>query len=153
MAYNEFAEVVARYPILEKWRSNELDVTSHLIFYAEAELNGRLAQQFTIPFSPAPPVIKDLAGQYTYLHALQTRGKGEDAKAFREQLEARIKRILDGEEFIYSGSGTTFEAADSSSGIWSSNENYHPVHSMLDAENSKTVIDPDRLDAEESERP
>ncbi len=63
----------------------------------------------------------------------------------------RIDGIKEGKEYIYTGSDTIIPSGAGQE-IWSTVKDYYPVHSMLDAEDIHTQIDPDRIDDLEDER-
>lgn len=149
--YVKHSEVIARYPLIDTWGLTETQVNSDLIFYAEQELNGRLGGMFTVPFTPAHPTVKDLTIDLCYDRVLKTKDP-EKSKYFHDLLMARFQRIIDGEEFIYTDSGTILESADTADDIWSNDMNYLPTHTMLDPESDYTEIDPDLLDNLEDER-
>ena len=83
MGYVTYSDCVVRYPILEEWPGANMAVNSHLIYYGEVELNSKLAPKYTVPFSPAPPVIKDLAIDFAYMKSLLY---GNDTKRWAERL-------------------------------------------------------------------
>ncbi len=64
MTYVKYLDVIARYSILKTWGKSETEVTSDLIYYAEMELNSRLASHFSVPFSDSHPTVKDLTMIY-----------------------------------------------------------------------------------------
>ena len=105
MPYITSTELLARYRILEKWGLDPTQISSDLIFYAESELNSRLASAFTVPFSAAHPTIKDLTMDLSYCKALETK----DLKRWEARYKIvtdRITDIKEGRAFIVTGSGT-----------------------------------------------
>jgi hypothetical protein len=149
--YITYANVLERYPMLKTWSANSPYLNND-ITYAEQELNGRLATHFSVPFSGAHPTIKDLAIDLVYYRSLRLKDP-DHAEKFKESIIGRIEGLKKGDEYIYTDSNTTIEADATKAGeVWSNLEDYHPTFSMLDAENAKSVIDPDRIEAEEDER-
>jgi len=144
------AEVIARYPLLDTWGFTETQVNSDLIFYAEQELNGRLGGRFTVPFTPAHPTVKDLTIDLCYDRVLKTKDP-DKSKYFHDLLMARIQRIIDGEEFIYTDSGT-LESTEQTDDIWSTDMDYLPTHTMLDPESAYTQVDSSLMYDLEDER-
>ena len=151
MPYTTFAELIIRYPVTAKWAANTVDVSSDLIYYAEMELNGRLASHFSVPFSASHPTVKDLTVDLAYYNALKTRIP-KDAKIIHDVVIGRIDNIKEGKEYIYTGSGTTIAPSAQTAQIWSNLEDYHPVHTMLGAENAFTRVSSGLLEALEDER-
>ena len=151
MSYTDYEEVIIRYPMIKTWAKTEIEVSSDLIYYAEMELNGRLASHFSVPFSASHPTIKDLAIDLTYYNALKTRIP-KSAKEIHNVVIGRIDDIKGGKEYIYTGSGTTIAPSAQTAQIWSNLEDYHPVHTMLGAENAFTRVSSGLLEALEDER-
>jgi hypothetical protein len=147
MSYVSYAEVVGRYPILEKWAETEMAVTSDLIYYAEMRLNSLMAPAFSVPFSGSHPTVKDLTIDLAYHRAMLTHD-AEGAEAFEKAVLGRIDRIKDGKEYIYTESYTVIkpEAQGDEAAIWSNTKDYHPVHTMLGAEHEDTIISSERLE-------
>jgi len=151
MSYTDYEEVIIRYPVLKTWAKTAIEVNSDLIYYAEMELNGRLASHFSVPFSGSHPTVKDLTIDLAYYNALKTRVP-KDAQKIHDVVIGRIEAIKDGEEYIYTGSGTTITPAPQTGQIWSNLQDYHPVHTMLGAESPYTQVSSERLDALEDVR-
>ncbi len=152
MAYATYEEMILRYPLVKTWGDNSpTDVNSGLIYFAEIELNSKLATHYTVPFSAAHPTVKDLTIELAYYRVLaQTDAK--KAKELNDRIIGRIDRLKSGNEYIYTGSGTTIVPSAPGQSIWSTVKDYHPVHSMLDAESGYTVVDSDLLQAERDAR-
>ena len=152
MAYITYSELTTRYATVANWSGSETQVNSGLIHYAEVELNSRLASHFSVPFATAYPVIKDITMDIAYYKSLVMRDP-EKAKLVKEALNDRIEALKNGDELIYTDSGTLIEASPTTgSELWSNYEDYHPVHSMLDAEDPLTRVDSNYIDALENER-
>jgi len=149
MSYADYNDVIIRYPIIASWGKTESEVSSDLIYFAEMELNGRLGSHFTVPFTTVYPIVKDLTIDLAYYRALRTKDP-KKANEIRGAVMGRIDDIKAGKEFIYTGSGTL--EASGGIEIWSTTEDYHPVHSMLDAEDPLTDISSERLYDEADER-
>ena len=151
MSYATFAELIVRYPVVAKWATNTVDVSSDLIYNAENELNGRFASHFSVPFSASHPTVKDLTLDLSYYNAIKTRVP-KDAQRIHDVIIGRINDIKEGKEYIYTGSGTTIAPNASTDQVWSNLQDYHPVHSMLGAESPFTHISSERLQDLEDER-
>jgi len=149
--YADYDECVARYAALATWGKTPTEVSSDLIYYAEIELNGRLGSHFSVPFSADHPTVKDLTIDLAYYRAIRTTDPSK-AKALHAAVLGRIDDIKKGKEYIYTGSGTIILPDGADQEIWSTTQDYHPVHGMLEAEDAGSRIDPDRLDDESDER-
>ena len=136
-------ELYARYPGFEE--NSTTNVNSDILYYAAREVEARLAKNFSVPFSENYPVVKDLvitAAWVRYQRDIDVK----EGERLAKLLDERFKRILKGEEEIVSATGEvlgrTSRDADTP---WSTTENWHPVHSMLGAENEYTHVSSDRL--------
>lgn len=147
MSLVSYAELTKRYRYFETFSQD--NVTDDLLYYAEIEVNGRLASHFTVPFSDAHPTVKDLIMDMAAYRAYRIKDPKKAAE-LKDSVIGRIEDIKKGVEFIYTGSGTTIEPNVAEAVVWDANEDYHPVHSMLDGEYS--FVNSDRLEAEEDER-
>jgi hypothetical protein len=150
MTYATYDEVIERYPALARIASTPTRMNSGFIHYAEQELNGRLSSKFTVPFSEAYPTIKDLAIDLTYYRFLLVN-EPDKAKAFHDHIISRIDNIKAGKEYIMTASGTIY-AQGGGTDIWSTTMDYHPTHSMHDAESAYSLVSSDRLYDEEAVR-
>jgi len=150
--YATYSDCSVRYPILSKWNPSSVSaVNSDLVYYAEKEIDGRLASHFAVPFTDVPPTISDLTIDYVYLKMLRSRDLDKAAE-FEKILDARIERLKEGEEYIFTESGTTIAPAGASDGVWSNTKDYYPVHSILDADSPYAGFDSDMIDDEEDIR-
>lgn len=149
--YIEYEDVIARYEVIKTWGKTPTEVNSDLIYYAEMELNSRLASHFSVPFSAAHPTVKDLAIDLCYLKALRTRDP-KKANDIEKAVLGRIDALKEGREYIYTGSGTQIVPEGADQEVWSTTQDYHPVHGILDAEHEDVGIDDDRIEDEEDER-
>ena len=144
MAYVTFADVVLRYPLLKTSYQFTADVSSDVIYYAEKQLEGMLASHFTVPFAAAHPTVKDLAIDMSYYKAISLVDPDKAEKIWTT-IGRRIDALKAGKESMITGSGTLDPAATSRGAVWSNVSDYHPVHSMLDADDGYTMISSERL--------
>ena len=152
MAYITYQELLTRYPQFKSWHEgNESLVNSFAIYYAESELNARLAPAFSVPFSPAPSVIKDLTFDLTYAKMMRSLNPDDYTKLYDSVVE-RIQNFVDGVEIIVTDSGTQMQATFPSAEIWSSTMDFHATHSMLDAESEYTHVSSEMTYVLENER-
>jgi hypothetical protein len=148
MSYATYDELITRYPQASKWAETQAQVENSFLYFAEAELNGLLASAFTVPFvAPIPAAVTDITIDLAYARKMRSQDP-EKAVAIEKAVYDRIQRIKDGDEIIL----TTTSTLQSESQIWSSTQNYHPVHSMLDAESAYTMVSSEMLTAAEDER-
>jgi hypothetical protein len=151
--YITYSDVSLRYPIIKTWISESPILANDIITYAEHELNSRLSTHYSVPFSAAHPTVKDLCIDLSYLRTLRNRDT-KQAGVLKKYIDERIENLKTGKEYIMTDSYTYIEpdATKGNQEIWSTVMDYHPVHSMLDADNAYTNIDSNRIQDEEDER-
>lgn len=139
--------------MLTTWADSCNMISTDTIVYAEHMLNGLLSTHFSVPFSGSHPTIKDLAIDLTYYKTMIVKDP-EKAEKIKDAIIGRIERIKAGKEYIMTDSYTTITPDSTIAGgeVWSNNIDYHPVFSMLDAESEYSIIDSNRLSAEEDVR-
>ena len=152
--YADYEDLILRYPVLENWGEiYEMDVNSALIYYAEVELNGRLASHFTVPFSGTPPTVRDLTIDLSYYRTIRTTDV-DKAETLHDTVMGRIQDIKDGKEFIYTGSGTVIKPDESVSQetVWSSTGSWHPTFGMSDYDGPASEVSSSMLEYEADQR-
>jgi len=151
MSYTDYEEVIIRYPMIKTWAKTEVEVNSDLIYYAEMELNGRMASHFSVPFAASHPTVKDLAIDLAYYNALKTRVP-KDAKQIHDVVIGRIEAIKEGKEYLFTGSDTIIAPSEQTTQIWSNLMDYHPIHTVLGADSPYTRISSEQIQDLEDER-
>jgi hypothetical protein len=124
------------------------DIQDVLLSRAEAEVSGRLAARFSLPFSSDNETFKALAIDTVYVQNNLTRVP-EKAKALKESIDERIKALLDGSAQMVTVAGT-IASAMADGAIWSDTMNYSSTFGMSDIE--KSVVSSERLYAEDNSR-
>lgn len=129
---------------------------AQLDFYvdqAEAELNGRLAIRYTLPFSVAPAMVEALATEYALIKVMdrfftaEAPVKGDWKEVRRRELKELLENISEGAIcLVNSAYAVIGQRTDNS--IASNTSAYTPTFSHLDQ--TMQVVDKDRLDDEES---
>ncbi|HKJ88813.1 MAG TPA: hypothetical protein VKA48_09930 [Gammaproteobacteria bacterium] len=125
--YVDWAFVVSKYPRTERSGPAE-EINSFYIPYAEAELEGRLGPYFTTPFSDNNVTVKELAADLTYLRLGLM--KDADHKRVKGEVDARIKRLIGGDEAMATIDGTIVQAGGEV--VWSDTQGYHPIFGVDD---------------------
>lgn len=149
--YITYADLVLRYDVLKTWADSPAEVSSGLIYYAEMELNSLLASHFSVPFDGAHPTVKDICMDLCYYKALITKDP-EKAGQVRDAIIGRIDKIKNGDEYIYTESGTVIEPDGAKEKIWSPYQDYHAVFSMLDYDEAVSHVDSGLLEELRDER-
>ena len=145
--YIEWDDVVARYPATGRQNQDASEVTSSFIVGAEAYINARLAKSYTIPFTPVPQLIKDLAIDLTYVK--MAVGKVDDREVIKEHIIDTLNSLVDGDMVLVTDSGTTLAEVDN--GVWSELGSYTSRFDVDDPFNWEvssarlTAIENDRL--------
>lgn len=143
MTYATFEELLLRDSTYHDYSPES--VNSGTIYFAERDVEARLAQGYTVPFTAAHPTVKDL----TLMESLWRLERDLSRKTqMREELDARYGRLLSGTEILMTGSGGL---APSGAALepWSPLTDYKPTFDTRAPEDQR--IDPDRQDAEEAE--
>lgn len=103
-------------------------INSHFIFYAENELDSKLASKFTVPFSSNNVTVKDLSIDMTYIRAGNL--KAEEREELMEHVKYRINGLLDGSLSMLTTSGDAIAGVGET--VWSNTQGYHPVFGIGD---------------------
>lgn len=115
--YIDWADVSGRYGDFAKGPDASVADAS-FIPQAEAEVDGRLAVKYTVPFSPAPYIVQDLCIDLAYYKATIRQ---ENSKAIGKSLEDRFKAIIDGTLILTTSAGPVTATGNLA---WASNS-YH----------------------------
>jgi phage gp36-like protein len=122
--YINWADVTGRYKDFPKG-PDATDAENYFIVQAEAEVDGRLAPKYSVPFSPAPYLVKDLCVDLAYYKA---NIKQESSKLIRDDLERRFDAIIDGTLLLTTSAGVVAKTGDYA---WASNS-YHSSFGLDD---------------------
>ena len=138
--YVNWDDVVGRYPGIASIGGAD-QVGSDYIQYAEVEIEGRLAERYTVPFSDNNLTIRDLVIDLVYVKAGNL--SVEDYEQMADRLDKRIERLLEGREAMVTTSGDIIQRADEGA-AWSSTQDYAPtfgVGDVLDMHPDDTQIE------------
>jgi len=131
------AELLARYNYFDT--ASATNNNNDLLYYSEVEVIGRLSTHFDV-FTVGHPTVKDLIIDMANAKAGKIKDRADNYKA----VTGRIDEIKKGNEFIYTGSGTAIQPSAGDDVVWSTTMDYHPAHTMLDAEDS--FVSSDRME-------
>lgn len=122
--YIDWSDVAGRYVDIAKMSGAEA-ISSYWLNYAENELDARLAVRYTVPFSPAPPLVRDLAIDLTY-YRMTMRQKGSEV--IKSYIDERLGGLVGGTITLTDSSGTAL-AESAASVAWSEQDKagYHTV--------------------------
>lgn len=111
--YIDWAMVTGRYQDAAKL-AGDGPMGSYWLSGAEYEVDGFLASRYTVPFTPAPPIVQDLCIDLTYYKMTIQQKNSEKLWKY---IEKRIEMIINGTLVI----GTSGPAGVA----WSSAEGHH----------------------------
>jgi len=148
--YITYDDLIRRYSMIKKSYEDATDCEADLIVYAESELNGRLGKCFSNPL-PVNNTTKDICIDLCYYRHIRVKDP-KRAELLYKAIMGRIKGLCDGTEDMIDGSGNPIATTTAGAEVWSSTSDYYPTFSMLDASDPHTQVDPDLIDAEQSER-
>lgn len=116
--YTDWSNVTGRYgSAATKGDSNDLG--NYYVQGAEAELDAALAKRYTLPFTPTPPLLTDLATDMAYYRMIWM--DKERGPLLKEFIDSRLKGLIDGTLILTNSAGTTLGGTDTA---WSENT-YH----------------------------
>jgi hypothetical protein len=153
MGYITNSELAIRYPLVNRWVGvgSASIVNSHLIYYAEAEINALLSPYFSVPFSSnVPAIVQDLTLELCKVRIVSDQD-ADLAEKLRQSVIDRVKLLGEGGS-LPGIDGSTIVPSAPGAEIWSNTMNYHSTHSMLDAESEYTRISSEQLYDLENER-
>ncbi len=141
--YVEWDDVIDRYPVLDTLGGAD-ELSSGHIVYAEAYIDSRLANHYTVPFSNNNMTVRDLVIDDVYWRA--GKFKLDDAKDVRKMVGETINMLHKGEMTMIDTTGNIIDGIKKKIGLHSTTESYHSSFGMDTPENWH--IDQDLIGAE-----
>lgn len=139
-------DVNNRYPETAKVYDASQADSSH-VMYAINELESRLGNYFTVPFSENNLTAKDLAIDICFCKVYKYRDQ-EKAAMVSSDVGGRIDALIKGRANMITTSGDQLMSVGGT--VYSTTQNYHPVHGMGPIELS--VVDSGEIMDEENAR-
>jgi len=149
--YTTVPNVLSLYPRVGSLATVNSSSISFYIDQAENEINGYLANNYTLPFSASPPLVTTLSTEYSLVKILE-RFFTQEVGSTNAWVEERKKYIVDTLSKINDGTiGLVTNSGElivynSGDTIFSNTMNYTPTFTMLDE--TLQQIDSDRLEDE-----
>lgn len=123
-------QVVQRFPRATDVQSYGLTVESSYIYYAEADLDRRLAPYFTTPFSSNNVTATDLSIDMSYAKLIIYDDPDKYA-AIMGQVDTVIGDLIAGTAAMQTSSGDLV-LSSTGNGAWSNTSSYHSAFGMGD---------------------
>lgn len=114
MTYATYSDFCARYAT----KLGEAEVTSHLLPYAAARLEGALGPYFALPFAPDNLTARDLTLDLAYLLVLQRSKEPREAAALAAAVEARLAALAQGRAAMVTAAGGLLYAQAAPPAVW-----------------------------------
>lgn len=116
--YIDWSDVANRYADAAKIAGGSEAMKSNWINGAEAEIDARLALRYTVPFSPVPVLIKDIAADLAYWRMVMNREK--PPMQLIASVNSRLGGLADG-TLVLTISGTLTGYTDQ---MWSTTKDF-----------------------------
>jgi len=152
--YTSFEEIKQLYPKFEIVSLTTANVHGIYVLKAEGEINAKLANRYTVPFSRdnVPPVIKSIAQDLTAWYLLirvytqNKKDKNPWPDEWKKNADDLLEKLADGTMSLVDNSGNILGQSTSQMKIWSNTTDYNPAMDHRDSIEQR--IDPDRIDDE-----
>jgi hypothetical protein len=118
MIYATYSDFSTRYAT----KLTAAEVSSHLLPFASARLEGALAPYFPVPFAGNNLTATDLTIDLAYLLVLQRSKEPGDASALARHLESRLAALAGAQAAMITSSGEQLYAQAPQSAVWASHE-------------------------------
>ena len=115
--YIAWTDIAGRYPDTAKMMTDG-NASSYWLLTAEDEIDAFLAPRYTVPFTPAHGVVRDLCVDLTY-YKMIVRQEGADK--LWKYIDYRIKALLNGTMLLTTSGAALAQGTVS----WSSEEGHH----------------------------
>lgn len=140
-------DVTDRYPEIVKGSGDATRVNSNHLLHGVAELESRLCDKYTTPFSSNNLTAQDLAIDLTFakLYRYKDQKKVEQVEKY---VDSRIEKLLNGEAAMITNTGEVINSIGGT--VFSTTGNYHPVFGVTPVE--ALVVSSAEIIAEENAR-
>lgn len=115
-SYITWADLVNRYSDAAKLVGGAEAVKSSYINGAEAQIDAAAALRYTVPFTPVPEFVKDLAVDLAYFKIIATRQKLPEG--FKKFIDERLNGLACG-SYMLTSSGVALGASETA---WSTDQ-------------------------------
>lgn len=134
-------------------------IDTDLDFYitmSEAEIDGRLAPVYTLPFSSTPPLLRSIAAEYSFLKVMDRFQTGMKDKSTdwitkrRKNLMNLLQDLVSGDATLVTSGGEIINQRADIGGIQISTGLY--VETFGHGNEVNEEVDPDRIEDEQDAR-
>lgn len=150
--YADASDIRKQYTQVKTADLTDTDI-DFFIIQAEAEINGRIAKAYDLPFSSTPAIIKSITIEFSVIKVLsrffthETDGKGKSwPQERREEIYKILEQIAAGEIILLDASDSIIAMKSEANSIYSDTYDYTPTFNHLAISQQK--IDSDRLEDE-----
>jgi phage gp36-like protein len=132
--------------------------SASIAFYidqAEAEINGKIAVRYTLPFSLTPPLVETIATELSVIKILdrfftsEAKSKNDWRDIRKKDLNGLLGGIAEGKITLINSANEIIGQRTDIQDIYSDTKDYTPTFSHLHY--SLQEVDEDRLDSEEDD--
>jgi phage gp36-like protein len=115
MSYTTWESISNKYSGGAAKIANTAELSAVIIPGAEAEINGRLASRYTVPFDPVPAIISDLCTDLAYCKlVIRDKKLYQQVKSYYDE---RMKMIEDGTMTVVLSTGAVLSNESNFTGI------------------------------------
>lgn len=137
MAYSSIDDVFTRYPRIASMvgsGTNDVtssEVTSSYIAEADAYIDAYLGARWTVPFSPAPIMVRWLSADIAICNLIfEHQKKAPQIINDRwERVEKKLEALRDGKMVLVGSGAVAVSSGDQE--VWSTTQNHHPTFSPV----------------------
>lgn len=123
---------------------------------AEADINAMIANQYAVPVSGTPPLLRSIATDLACYRVLsrrvftQERLKDSVWPDRYKEADERLQKIAEGKIALVNSSGTLIATSAARAEVWSDTMDYHPT--FHEGPDTSHIVDEDKLDDIAEER-
>ena len=157
MSYASIDDVFTRYPRIASMvgsGTNDVtsaEITSSYLMDADAYIDAYLGTKWTVPFSPAPTLVRWMAADIAICNMIfEHQKKAPQVITDRwDRVNSKLEKLRDGEMTLVGSGAVAVTSGDQE--VWSTTQAYHPTFSpVLDPLDQR--VDRDRVVDDRADR-
>ena len=155
--YSTYADVMRQAPTIGSISNISSEFVADTIGEVDAVINARISGIYSVPISPAPPLLQVISSDLSCYRIMRRSGqlfsgdmqtRSDWPKRFSEA-NSLLAMIVDGSIPLLTSSGAQIDQ-NATSDIWYSHANYTPIFDLGPME--EQVVDPDLITDREDAR-